>query len=242
MALSPVRATPKLSASQLADYLVAPTPVGQMGILRQAKNPGQSRPLIIQYQHARRCISACLQSPASMNRLVASAVVALEQRRDDPSSSPLVRDDAIRSIDVIQTFQRAVNSLDIGNAVYEPGPNPSNPLSISGVDVTVWPDAVAKVSARNGETRVGEVFIRCTIGAAGDGAENRRSEANGHLATIAHMHAAANLTHLGTPYSPASMVIDVSRGAVVRGPSNITRRVANIEAACAMIAAIWPTV
>jgi hypothetical protein len=38
------------------------------------------------------------------------------------------------------------------------------------------------------------------------------------------------------------MVIDVSREVVIRGPVNSTRRVANIEAACGMIAAIWPTV
>jgi len=38
------------------------------------------------------------------------------------------------------------------------------------------------------------------------------------------------------------MVIDVPRETVFRGPANIARRVANIEAACQMIAAVWPTV
>ena len=113
---------------------------------------------------------------------------------------------------------------------------------IAGVEITVWPDAVALIPARNGETRIGGVFIRCTIGGAGDAAENRRVEANGHLATIAHMHASQYLGHLGTPYAQTSMVIDVPRETVVRGPVNSTRRVANIEMACGMIAAIWPTV
>lgn len=213
-----------------------------MGILRQAKYPGQSKPIIIQYQHARRCISACLQAPTNLNRIVAGAVVALEQRRDDPTSSPLIRDDAIRSIEVVQTFQRTINSLDIGPARFEAGPNPSAALIISGVEVSVWPDAVALTAHRGGTTRVGEVFVRCTIGASGEGAENRRAEANGHLATIAHMHAVEYLGHLGAPYAPSSMVIDVPRETVVRGPASITRRVANIEAACTMIAAVWATV
>lgn len=213
-----------------------------MGILRQAKNPGHNKPMIIQYQHARRCISACLQTPTNINRIVAGAVVSLEQRRDDPTSSPLIHDDAIRSIEVIQTFQRTINSLDIGAARFDAGPNPSAPLLISGVEVSVWPDAIALTAYRGGTTRVGEVFVRCTIGASGEGAENRRAEANGHLATIAHMHAVEYLGHLGLAYAPSSMVIDVSRQTVVRGPANITRRVANIEAACAMIAAVWPTV
>jgi hypothetical protein len=242
MALAPVRSLPKLSASQLADYLVAPTPIGQIGILRQAKNPSQSRPLVIQYQHARRCISAWLQEPASINRLAAAAITALQQRRDDPTSSPLVRDDAVRSISVIETFQRGVNALDLAGVHFEAPPTPSVSLTIAGVEVTVWPDAIARVTTRSGESRVGEVFIRCTIGPQSDGAENRRSEANGHLATIAHVHAATHMQHLGTPHSPTSMVIDVSRQTVVRGPANIARRVANIETACAMIAAIWPTV
>jgi hypothetical protein len=242
MAMSPSRLQPKLSASQLADYLVAPTPIGQMGILRQAKAPGQHKPLIIQYQYVRRYISACLQSPSTLNRVVAEAIHFLEQRRDDTSNGPLVRDDAERSLEVIQTFQRTRNALDIGMARFDAALNPSPSLMISGVEVTVWPDAIAHVVTRNGTDRIGQVFIRCTIGGAGDIAENRRAEANGHLATIAHMHTAAFLSHLGIPHAPTSMVIDVSRENVIKGPVNATRRVANIQAACGMIAAVWPTV
>jgi hypothetical protein len=234
------RALPKLSASQLADYLVAPTPTSQMGILRQAKNPGSSKPIIIQYQHARRGISACLQTPELINHLIAQAATNLEQRRDDTANGPLIRDDAQRSIDVLQTFQRSVNALNLWGAEYLPPPNPSPPLMIVGVEVSVWPDAMSLVW-KGDEARVGEVFIRCTIGAAGDAAENRRAEANGHLATLAHMHTKQNLGDKGTPYAPASMVIDVPRSVVVTGPVNITRRVRNIEDACRMIAAVWPT-
>lgn len=226
----------------MADYLVAPTPLAQINVLRQAKNPSQNKPLIIQYQHARRGIAACLVSPGDINRIVAASVVGLEQRRDDPSSTPLVRDDAIRSIEVIETFQRSVNALGLSGARYESPPKPSRSLTISGVEVAVTADAVARAPARGGRDRVGEVFIRCAIGTSGDAAENRRADANGHLATIAHMHAAQFLTGLGDPHAPTSMVVDVSRGLIIRGPSSTTRRVANITAACSMIAAIWPTI
>ncbi|MDB5451698.1 MAG: hypothetical protein JWO33_276 [Caulobacteraceae bacterium] len=182
-----------------------------------------------------------MQSPGETNHLVAAAVTNLEQRRDDSSSGPLVRDDAQRSIDVIQTFQRTVNALNFYGAQFLPAALPPSSMLIAGVEVSVAPDAVARI-ARAGEQRVGEVFIRCTIGTTGDAAENRRAEANGHLATIAHMHAVTHIAHLGAPYSPASMVIDVPRGVVVPGPANTTRRVRNIEDACRMIAAIWPTV
>ena len=234
------RPNARLSASQLADYLVAATPIGQMGILRQAKYPGPSRPLIIQYQHAKRAISECLRNRADMNNIVARATVALERRRDDPASTPLVRDDAQRSIDVIQMFQRSANELDLWQSSYAEPPARPAALNINGVEISVFPDALALAQMR-GDDRVGQVFIRCTIGQQGDAAENRRAEANGHLATIAHIHATHYLTHRGTPHAPTSIVLDVPRQQIIRGPANTARRIANIEMACTMIAALWPS-
>ncbi|MBB4098504.1 hypothetical protein GGR46_002068 [Sphingomonas kyeonggiensis] len=242
MARAPApRALPRLSASQLADYLVAATPVGQMGILRQAKNPGPNRPLIIQYQHARRTIAECLRDRSNLNRISARSIVDLEDRRDNANHGPLVRDDAQRCIDVIEAFQRATNELDLWGTEYREPQLPSPTLNIAGVEISVSPDVVALSRGRT-DDRVGQAFIRCTIGTPGDAAENRRAEANGHLATIAHLHTAQYLAYLGTPHAPTSMVIDVPRRAVVRGPVNSARRIANIEAACAMIAAVWPVV
>lgn len=239
MAKPPPREKPRLSAAQLADYLAAAGPAAQRTILRQAKHPGQSKPLIIQYQHARRPIASALQNSFEQPRILAGAIVGLEQRRDDPANSPLVRDDAMRSIEVIQTFQRTVNSLDFGNAQFDAPINPAPPLSIAGVEISVWPDATTRIGSRSGE-RIGQLFVRCAMGGAGEAAASRRAEANAHLATIAHMHAADHLSHLGTVHAPSSMVLDVPREHVVRGSTSIARRVANIEAACEMIAAIWP--
>jgi hypothetical protein len=239
MARPPVRELPRLSASQLADYLAATSPIAQMAILRQAKNPGEARPLIIQYQLARQCISACLIQPETMNRTIAQAVTSLEQRRDDAANRPLVRDDARRCIEVIETFQRSVNALGLwGGVRYEASPQRSQSITVSGVEISVHPDA----TAYRGGDRVGEVFIRCTIGGTNDNAENRRQEANSHLAVIAHMHAVEYMAHRGTPHSPTSMTIDVPRQRVVYGPPSTTMRVRQVETACAMIAAIWPTV
>ncbi len=236
-----IRARPRLSATQLADYLVSPTPVGQLGILRQAKNPGPNRPIIIQYAHARRTLAECLRDRGAIHRIVAQSVADLERRRDDGANGPLVRDDAQRCIDVINQFQQGANALDLWNAQYSEPRLPSTSLNISGVEISVAPDLIVTAASRNGP-RVGQAFIRCTIGMAGDAAENRRAEANGHLATIAHMHTQQYLADLGTPHPPTSIVVDVPRQSVVRGPVNSARRIANIEAACAMIAAVWPNI
>ncbi len=214
--------------------------LSQLAILRQAKYPGEARALIVQYQIARKGIAAALMSPSQEARILASTRVALEQRRDDPSSSPFVADDARRSIETVDAFERQRNLFDLGGVQFSIAPR-SDPLQVNGVEVSVVPDAVCTVSSRQGG-RVGELFVRCAIGGQGEAAESRRIEANVHLATIAHMHAAANLEDLGTPYASASMVIDVPRGRLVRGPASIVNRTRNIEAACTMIAAIWPTI
>ena len=215
--------------------------LSQMGILRGAKYPTEARPLVIQYQHARRAIAGCLATPGDANRIAAQAIVSLEQKQDDPASRPLVRDDARRSIEVIRSFQATLNALGLGGIRFELPPARPPSLSINGVEISVFPDLIARVSSRSGE-RIGEVFIRCTIGGDGDAAENRRADANAHLATIAHMHTVETLTALGTPHSQASLVVDVPRGRATKGPANTTLRVRNIEAACMMITAIWPTV
>lgn len=163
----------------------------------------------------------------------------LEQRRDSGANGPLVRDDAQRCIDVIETFQRASNALDLWATEYREPRQPSQPLNIAGVEVSVAPELIA-IDGRRG--RVGQAFIRCTIGQGGDAAEGRRAEANVNLATIAHIHAQQYLGDLGQAHPQTSLVVDVSRENVYRAPANSARRIANIEAACAMIAAIWPTV
>ena len=156
-------------------------------------------------------------------------------------NGPLVRDDAQRCIDVLEAFQRATNELDLWGIEYLDPRIPSPVLNINGVEISVAPDAITRINRRD-PARVGQVFIRCAIGSVGDAAENRRAEANGHLATIAHLHTQHYLTDLGTPHPQSSMVIDVPRRSVTRGPTNSARRIANIEAACAMIAAVWPTI
>lgn len=233
------RVNPRLSASQLADYLSAASPVSQLGILRQAKNPGPSRPIIIQYAHARRTIAECLRDRPGLNRIVAEATLDLEHRRDNGSNGPLVRDDAQRCIDVIDTFQRASNALDLWGVEYREPRHPSPPLNIGGVEISVSPELIA-IDGRRG--RVGQAFVRCTIGQGGEAAEGRRAEANTNLATIAHIHTQQYLGDLGQAHPQTSMVVDVSRENVYRAPANSARRIANIEAACAMIAAIWPNV
>ena len=59
------------------------------------------------------------------------------------------------------------------------------PLNINGVEVSVYPDALALAQVR-GDDRVGQVFIRCTIGQGGDAAENRRGASTFHPPSPRH--------------------------------------------------------
>ena len=131
--------------------------------------------------------------------------------------------------------------MDLWQHEYQEPKTPSPSLNINGVEISVFPDVVASIQHK-GDGRIGQAFIRCAIAKEGDIQENRRSAANGHLATIAHIHTTKYLAHLGTPHAPASMVIDVPRQTIVRASVNFAQRVANIETACQMIAAIWPSI
>lgn len=242
MALPPAnaRVQPRLTATQLADYVAATTTLSQMAILRQAKFPGDAKPLIIQYQIIRKALASALTTPGGDARILGQVQHTLEQRRDDPSSRPLVVDDARRSLAVLEAFNQHRNQFDFGGARFEATDKPPS-LVINGVEISVVPDAIC-ISASKQGARVGQLFIRCAAGDKGEAAQGRRVESNAHLCTIAHMSTVANLSDKGTPYGPASMVIDVQRGKLYKGSSNTITRVRNIEASCAMIEAVWPKI
>lgn len=217
------------------------SPSGQITILSNAKYLDSGKPKIVQYQYARSAIASFLISPTREAAILAQALTHLEQRQNDSALSAFARDDAKRSAELIESFQRSLNALDLQGNVFEQPPKNSSPLMINGVGVNVTPDAVVLGSYKQ-EERIGAAFLRLAKGADTEAADTARAAMFPILAALAHMHAATNLSDVGIAHAPLSLVIDVPRAEVCRASVNLTRRVANIEASCRIIAALWPTI
>lgn len=169
--------------------------------------------------------------------MVAEAM--LSQRMTDMSVSPLMRDDASHSIDVLHAIQNMANKL--GPFDFQPAPTKQGKLTISGVEVSVHADLLVHGS-RKGQDQIGAAILRMTQDdAETDGAKAKRKEMGLFVATIARLHIDQNLKTSRTGANRLCMSIDVQHGEVFLAPDANTQRIKNLEAACQMIAAMWPS-
>jgi hypothetical protein len=235
-----VRADPGLSAYQLADFMTS-SYAGQITILTNAKYIETGKPKIIQYSIARAAIANFLVSPTRDLGILAQAISTLQQRQNDSALSAFAQDDAKRSIEVIETFQKSLNSMALDGNVFEAPPKNVTPLMIHEVAVSVQPDALVMGSYKQQEC-IGSAFLRLAKGGDSEAADANRAAMFPLLAALAHVHTATNLTDEGKAHAPLSMVIDVPRGEVCRATTSLSRKVQNIEAACRFIAALWPKI
>jgi hypothetical protein len=239
MARIPVaeRPQPRISANDLALYMVS-SDTARMGILRRAKAP--QKPPIIRYKDARAPVCAYLIDPARNMRPLVAAEEMLRQRMDDPATSPLLRDDASHSIEVLHAIQQMRNQL--GALDFQAAPRDQGRLAISGVEVSVRADLLVFSSSRTGEEQIGAAVLRMTMDdAETEAARERRRNMGLYVATLARLYVDQNIASNRTAANRLCLSIDVQHGEIFSGPTANTRRVNDIENVCRMIAAIWPT-
>ncbi|WP_107342007.1 hypothetical protein [Agrobacterium pusense] len=238
MARTPVaeRVNPRISANDLALYMVS-SDTARMGILRRAKNP-QTAP-IIRYKDARAAICAYLSDPVRNLRSLTAAETMLQQRHVDPSTSPLLREDASLSIQVLHATQQMQNQL--GAYDFHPAPRDQEKLNIAGVEVSVRADLLVHGSSRTAE-QIGSAMLRMTMDDAdNDAARERRRNMGLYVATLARLHTEQNISSNREPANRLCLSIDIQHGEVFVAPNANSRRVNDIENVCRMITAIWPS-
>lgn len=233
----PERVEPRLSANDLALYMVS-SDTARMGILRRAKNP--IAPPMIRYRDVRRAITSYLtDATRNLNHLV-SAEQIFNQRRGDVSLSNLVRNDAELSIEVLHSLQRMQNQLN--GFDFHPAPNDQGKVAISGVEVSVRADMLVHGALR-GEQQIGAAVLRMTADdATTELARERRRNIGLYVATLAKMHIDRNIVSDRTAANRLCMSIDIQHGEVFNAPAANARRTNDLESACSMIAAIWPSI
>lgn len=234
--ISKVRTAPRLSAFQLADYIVA-SEVRKISILREAKYPDTGGAKIPQYQIAIQGAARFLISPYHDQAILDSAREKLLQRRDDTALTPWVRDEAKRSLAALEIFARSHNALGLKKHTFEKPPANLAPLDIEGVTINVDPEMLV-VGVHKEQERIGSGFIRMAQGSSGETAVEHRKDMHSLLAALGHMHTARRLKDQGSAHEPFSIVIDVPRAEVYRA-SGLIKRGERIAANCRFIKAMW---
>lgn len=231
------RQSPRISVNDLALYMLA-SETAKIGIIKRAKYPLPAP--IIRYRDVRTVVCAYLTDQMRRVNRLSDAEEMFRHRAADTSQSPLVRDDAKASIEVIAAIQRMANKLS--SFEFSAAPQDQGKLNIAGVEISVRADMLAKTTARNKDI-YGAAVLRLTQDDADtEPAITKRKEVGLYVATIARMHADQNLSFAGDVGNRACMSIDVQHGEFFQAPDATTRRVQDIENACRFIAAIWETV
>lgn len=208
----------------------------QLGIVKRAKHP--QTPPIIRYKDARPAIVAHLTDPARKLNPLISADQLFQQRVADLSESSLRQDDAKKSIEVLHAVQGMKNQLATYNFV--PAPAKQDKLMIAGVEVSVYADMLVHGNAK-GTEQIGAAVLRMTQDDASSAAAiEKRKQMGLYVATLARLHVDQNIPSDRMPANGLCLSIDIQHGEVFVAPNSNARRIADLTAACQMIAALWP--
>lgn len=211
------------------------TDTARLGIVHRAKYP--QRPPLIRYKDARAAVTAHLASPIRSQGPLNAARVLMQQKVDDMALSALIRDDAAHSLEVLDAIVRMANQL--GAYDFQLASQQQPKLLIRGVEVSVRADVWVHGTSR-GQEQIGAAILRLTDAPANEAAIERRRNTGLYVATLARMHVDANVDTNRSPANRLCMSIDVQHGEVFVAPNANARRVSDLEAACAFIAALWP--
>lgn len=228
------RQTPRITANELALFMVS-SDTARFGIIRRSKYP--QTPPIIRYRDVKEVVCSFLADPMRhVNRLV-SAESMFSQRAADNSVSPLKRDDAMASIDVLHSLQGMSNQLN--SLLFEAAPSTQDKLLLAGVEVSVRADLVTKLVIR-GQDFSGVAVLRLTQDAADtEAARSKRRDMGVYVATLARMHADQNFQFILPVSNRACVSIDIQHGEMFQAPAANSRRIADLENACRFIAGMW---
>jgi hypothetical protein len=176
--------------------------------------------------------------PVHEKRIIAAARGALEQKADDASSSPYVRDDAEKSTDALDAYLEMRNQL--AGYDYQPAPKSQRALNISGVEVSVYCDLLIHRTHKE-EDQIGGLLFRLTVPEDDETerAAEKRREMGLYVATLVHMHVAEHLAGNRTPHYPLCWSVDVQNKQVYAAPKNVLARTTSLQNACRFIRALW---
>ena len=227
----------QITATDLALYIVS-TPPQQLAIIRRHKYPTGHPPR--QYSAARASITDYLASHHRDATLLAAEVERLTEIANQNTTKPSLREESLRSIAAINAFLEGGQDLsELRKTSFSRMTTKLPPIDIRGVSVKVTFALIATKKVK-GVDNVGGVILKLTQPETGDSAIGKREEIGKLIATLAFLQCQANMPETPPVHPSLCMAIDVQQKRVYSTNSR-DRRITQINTACQMIAAIWPS-
>lgn len=226
---------PRLSANQLADYLSA-TPPRRKTIIREAKFPKTA--VVARYAGARDALCEYLCDASRSDKSLHAGIAKIQEREAKFSATDWTKQDCTLSVEAIQTFQKAYNTLGLTKLDCRPVVTKQPKLSIEGVDVSVSLDATTRRVGKDGLEAVGGLIL---LFAKSEASSKKREERCRTSAVLAAVFAEQHLAYLGEPDARISFALDVFGGRIFPAPKMYPTKLEHMKAACEEVVLRWPT-
>ena len=226
--------SPRISANQLAEYALA-SPSRRRAILKNAKFAPTY--LVIRYGEARKAICSYLS-----NDLRPSGFLADEETRllelSKTAPTQFQQNDAALSAEALKQFKKLTNQKGIpSTATFSPARNlPNLNLGTSNTDVSV---SIDLISYNKNKDCVGGVLLQTSKAVA---AKSWRDDHSKYVSSLVWILAERHMQKLGKVDRKLCMCVDVFGQRVTQAPPNYKSRLANLEAACDEISALWDSI
>jgi hypothetical protein len=221
----------------MADFMVA-SDQGRFTILRQAKYPPAFT--AARYAEVRRVLTEYLADDTRNVNPLATAEQMFEQRTHDASETPFRREVAEKSAEFVRAIQRMQNKVAPYRFRHAPSNQPN--LIIFDVEISVQIDLIVYTAMRGQDKAGGAHFRLRQDDTSTERSKQQREELGRWTAVLEWMHMSQNFD-LDVPlHNKLCLLIDIMYGEIIQSPQNYKKRMNNIESACRMISALWPTI
>lgn len=227
------RASPQLSANQIAEYLSA-TPGRRKSIIQEARFPKTSQRA--RYRGARDCLSAFLCDGTRSFNHIAKALDHLKGRAAKPMATDWVKEDSQLSVEAIEAFQRSYNRLGLPAVECAALPRRLPPLVFAKTKINVHLDVVARRKNLHGPDAIGGAIF---VFSRGEKAEKKRVERCKTIAGLAYDFCVERLSGMGQADTSICLGVDVFGQRSYPPPGTFAKKRKQIEDCCEEIYARW---
>jgi len=226
--------SPRLSASQVAEYLSEGNATARRRIIIEAKYPPTC--LLPRYDEVREALCKHLAKKHPTKDVLAEALNALSRKANSAGATDWTKGNYKIGSEAVAAFQGHERTLGLGKTEFRIPSVGYSRLSINGVTVSVSLDLVTEVANDNG-MRMGGVIICLWKTRTSD--IPQRCQAMAMLAS----EAIKKVLKDGQRCDPQMcMAIDVFDGKVYRAKAHQKTLYKTVEISCSEVATIWPSV